>query len=1295
MKKKGFTLVEVLAVIVIIAIILVIALPKISDFLLERKNQNFITSARALARELEYNNMDYTTFNVAKIKDLDLYNIDEDFYDLDKSIAYTDDDNKVYVNLVGKGPYEGLYVCQTSSQSKDVVVQTTPCEEKIIRYVDFSINLDGGTTEQQFDSSYAQGKQLTLIPPSKNGYTFGGWELISGNSIVKGNRLKFGSTTTSIKAKWVNNPTLVVNLNGGTTTQHFESVYQGGTQITLVDPTKNKNIFSHWSTTGGILSGKNFTIGSTNTTLTANWLAITQLTVNLNGGTTTQYFENTYVERTIVPLRTPTKVGYTFTGWTTNNGTINENGWIVGSEYNTTLTANWTVMTITCPAGQYLRASDATCQTCPGNGIYCPGGTFTYNGSDQGKTNCPTGYAMSNVGASANTACYMEVAGGKYKTTKTGATTANCASGTYKEAHKSYYDSTDSCDSCPTGYTKSDTNATLITQCYIEVAGGKYKTTQTGAATANCASGTYKEAHKSYYNSSDSCTSCPTGYTKSDTNATRDTQCYIEVAGGKYKTTQTGAATANCASGTYKAAHNSYYNSSDSCTSCPTGYTRSNTNATADTQCYMEVAGGKYKETATGATVKNCASGTYKEAHNSYYNSSDSCTSCPTGYTKSDTNATRDTQCYIEVVSGKYKETATGATTINCAVGHESENHKSYYNSLDSCSASTISCGEGKYLRASDATCASCPGGGVYCKGGSWKYDGTDKGKTSCPTGYNKSNIGAKVDTECYIDVGTNKYKTTPKGATVQACAAGYESAAHTSYYNSSDACLPSIITCAAGKYLRASDRSCQPCPGGGVYCPGGTFTYNGSDQGKVNCPTGYTKSLESAGANTQCYIDVSEGKYKTEATKTTTANCSTGYYKDFHQSYYNSTDGCSKCPANTYSAAGAGACTQCGTGYFSGEGASSCTSYCNEVNYVDGTTCSASCSGGTYNRLAYSKIDPTIRCPEKDEATGGSVCNTKSCCQLVCTAEMGDLDEETELCKKTAGLESSTSTYCPSGSSPISGSGKNFGVYNKYDCWSTSQFAGWVQMASKGQIDNYYSYYFSYYSTNTTYYCKEGWTRDGNICYKTTTPTCTEAYTVKYNSNGGSGTMSNTTCPKNQNCKLRANTFTRSGYVFLGWSTSSTATTATYTNQQIISLNRTDDLTLYAVWRVSICPQIHCDTGGSAGWHFNPGWCYNNTARGLSISGGSGDIQCEIYDNLNGHGNPNSGRRTITNHCRVSTAGDWTANVYVDGTYCGRCTFTVGYCYKCGCADNCGGIQTTHGGGCGCYGSNCAWDFQ
>ena len=52
---------------------------------------------------------------------------------------------------------------------------------------------------------------------------------------------------------------------------------------------------------------------------------------------------------------------------------------------------------------------------------------------------------------------------------------------------------------------------------------------------------------------------------------------------------------------------------------------------------------------------------------------------------------------------------------------------------------------------------------------------------------------------------------------------------------------------------------------------------------------------------------------------------------------------------------------------------------------------------------------------------------------------------------------------------------------------------------------------------------------------------------------------------------KLNANTFSRIGYEFLGWSTSSTATTATYTDQKSVSnLTSTNGGTvnLFAVWK-------------------------------------------------------------------------------------------------------------------------------
>ena len=47
-KKKGFTLVELLAVIVILAVILVIAVPRISDVIKNSKKASFESSAKTI-----------------------------------------------------------------------------------------------------------------------------------------------------------------------------------------------------------------------------------------------------------------------------------------------------------------------------------------------------------------------------------------------------------------------------------------------------------------------------------------------------------------------------------------------------------------------------------------------------------------------------------------------------------------------------------------------------------------------------------------------------------------------------------------------------------------------------------------------------------------------------------------------------------------------------------------------------------------------------------------------------------------------------------------------------------------------------------------------------------------------------------------------------------------------------------------------------------------------------------------------------------------------------------------------
>lgn len=55
------------------------------------------------------------------------------------------------------------------------------------------------------------------------------------------------------------------------------------------------------------------------------------------------------------------------------------------------------------------------------------------------------------------------------------------------------------------------------------------------------------------------------------------------------------------------------------------------------------------------------------------------------------------------------------------------------------------------------------------------------------------------------------------------------------------------------------------------------------------------------------------------------------------------------------------------------------------------------------------------------------------------------------------------------------------------------------------------------------------------------------QTYTISYNANGGSGAPSSQTKTYGITLVLSSTTPTRSGYNFLGWATSSTATSANY----------------------------------------------------------------------------------------------------------------------------------------------------
>lgn len=87
-------------------------------------------------------------------------------------------------------------------------------------------------------------------------------------------------------------------------------------------------------------------------------------------------------------------------------------------------------------------------------------------------------------------------------------------------------------------------------------------------------------------------------------------------------------------------------------------------------------------------------------------------------------------------------------------------------------------------------------------------------------------------------------------------------------------------------------------------------------------------------------------------------------------------------------------------------------------------------------------------------------------------------------------------------------------------------------------------------------------------------------SYSVTYNANGGTGAPGASTKWYGETLTLSSTRPTRTGYSFLGWSTSSTATTATYAAGGSYTANAA--ASLYAVWKPDTYAVTYNSNGGS-----------------------------------------------------------------------------------------------------------------
>lgn len=212
--------------------------------------------------------------------------------------------------------------------------------------------LNGGTNPQNQVLEYTvENTLVTLLNPTKTGYTFVGWFTDDKftSSVVTELKNEHGDKTFYANYS-INKYTISFNTNAGTEVEPITQNYQTSVSAPS-SPAKNGYKFEGWYSDSALKNKYTFTtMPAKDITLYAKWsLENYKITYNLEGGANNKNNPSSFtVESNDITLQSPTKTGYKFVGWYSDSAYRNAVTKIAKGTYtNVELFAKWEIITYT------------------------------------------------------------------------------------------------------------------------------------------------------------------------------------------------------------------------------------------------------------------------------------------------------------------------------------------------------------------------------------------------------------------------------------------------------------------------------------------------------------------------------------------------------------------------------------------------------------------------------------------------------------------------------------------------------------------------------------------------------------------------------------------------------------------------------------------------------------------------------------------------------------------------------------------------------------------------------------